>query len=98
MKPTYLLELWTMEGGEVTFSPITDRTFQECKRWYEYHEMLSGTIATVFCFFSDDDINKSEALEMATRFMHGKYKLVNVDLYWGKRTILDGIDLTHPRQ
>jgi hypothetical protein len=98
LKPTYLLEVWMMRGGEVTFSPITDRTIGECRDWFEYHKMFNGKTATVFCFFSDYDLRDEQLLEAATRFMKGNYKLISWDLNTSERTISDGVDLTNPRQ
>lgn len=93
-KPTYALHLWC--NGEMLFSVIEDKGIPELKNWYEYHQMINGTTAVVFVFFSDYDITRKECIAAATRFMRGNYVRVDVDLNNLTVTKTKGLDKTTP--
>jgi len=95
-KQTYMLHVWNNGQGELLFSEIKNSSFRWCKEWFDYHLMVNGKAATVYCFFSDYDIRDEELIAIATKFMKGEYTNIEVDLYWGTVQETKGIDKTNP--
>lgn len=96
--PRYLLHIWNDGNQNLTMEELTGNSVGYWKKFYEYHKLIQGHTAQVWCFFSDYDIRDSEIKHMATCFMKGNYYLITVDLYDGKVTRQKGISRVNPRQ
>jgi hypothetical protein len=98
-KPMHILEVWRdNEDKGLNFSQVETRTYGECREWFDYHLTLNGNAATVYVFYSDHDITKSEIIETATKFMKGDYMRIDIDLNKCIATKSKGVDKTNPRQ
>lgn len=97
-RQTYQLFLWNAGNGEMIFSQIENKGVQESKKWYDYHELISGKTAVVFVFFEDYDIRREDCVKVATRFMTGDYVRIDIDLNKCTSTETKGINRTNPRQ
>jgi len=96
-KETYMLYVWNDGQGNLTMSQLTENTIPYWKRFYDYHLLVSGRAANVWCFFSDYDIRDSELKKMATKFMKGNYNIIEVSSYDGKVTKKRGVNRLNPR-
>ncbi len=97
-KPTYLIEAWwSINEKSIYFAIIEDRSFSECREWFEYHKLVNGKAATVFVFFSDYNITDQQVIDTATKFMKGEYIRVDIDLNKCIATYSEGVDKTDPR-
>ena len=95
-KPNYLLFIhW--QDQRAWFTVISDMYIQQAKKFYEYHLLISGKSGNVWCFFDDYDLKDEDLINIATKFMKGQYKEINVDLKTFDVTEKEGVDLTHPR-
>lgn len=92
----FLLHVWMLSGGELTWEEIKDKPYNRLKREYDYHVPVFGKAATVHCFFEDYDIRDKDLVAMATRFMKGDYMTIEVSLYDGKVTKTKGISRINP--
>jgi len=97
-RQTYLLHVWNNGQGEYLMALIDDRSYGQCKLYFDYHKMIVGKTATVHVFFGDYDIRDNELIAMATKFMKGEYTKIDVNMYSFEVTESNGVDRTHPRQ
>lgn len=96
IKPTYGLWAWMVEGGKVYFSIIENKGIQECLKFYEYHEIFMGKSATVYVFFNDYDLRRSDCKTVATRYMRGDYVRIDCNIKTGETITTKGFDKTNP--
>jgi len=78
-------------------SLLVDMGFSQAKEFYEYKEMVAGNIATVFMFFNDYDISRGECITMATKFMKGEYKRIEINMYTLEIVETNGDNKVNPR-
>ena len=97
MMESYYIHIWYDGTQNLTMSELTGNSLGYWKKFYDYHKLIQGKTAQVWCFFADSDIRYSELKHMATCFMKGDYHLIEVSLYDGKVTRTKGFNRINPR-
>lgn len=92
-----IIHVWRDAKSLLIMTEIKDKTFNQCKQEFEYHETVMGKAATIYVFFDDYDIVREDCVRMATNFVKGNYELIEVDLANWRMVKKRGVSLIHPR-
>jgi hypothetical protein len=80
VKPVYLLHIWTDGNNELTMSQLETSQLRPMMEWFDYHLIVLGKSATVYCFYDDFEFTNQQLIDMATKFMKGDYIRIDIDL------------------